>query len=341
MSGPAFDEEDYEEDEDEEDEIPDSNFAVLDTSLPGHADGVLPPLPSTSVLCSPLSVPSLLFTFLSPFSFLADDDDPSINLNSFSAAKAAASSVVPPPSNAPAPSKPSRTHKPRWHFGIRSRSPPMEVMLEIYRTLKSLGMEWRKKPEALMKGPLGGASGGDGGEGGGGEKKKAKKDYAAEEKLARGLFFVETRCRVRDVVVRMDLQLYRVDSQNYLVDFRNVGYYRTPSSPSTGFARLVVPPSSSHPPQSTTPFVTSVGLPVDESPQQSSGGDNSPPRQPESPTIKEGGLGVPGLVPGGSASSSAGGADKAGGGGPLPEGIQEVCSPFLFLDCACRLIVEL
>lgn len=38
---PPFDDEDYEDEEDEEDEIPDSNFAVLDTSLPGHGDGTL------------------------------------------------------------------------------------------------------------------------------------------------------------------------------------------------------------------------------------------------------------------------------------------------------------
>lgn len=28
----------------------------------------------------------------------------------------------------------------------------------------------------------------------------------------------------------MDLQLYRVDAQNYLVDFRNIGYYRAPDA---------------------------------------------------------------------------------------------------------------
>lgn len=28
----------------------------------------------------------------------------------------------------------------------------------------------------------------------------------------------------------MDLQLYRVDGQNYLVDFRNIGYYRAPDA---------------------------------------------------------------------------------------------------------------
>ena len=64
----------------------------------------------------------------------------------------------------------------------------------------------------------------------------------------------------------MDLQLYKVDSSNYLVDFRNVGYYRTPAG-QPGYSRLAVP----------TPSHTGV-----------------------------------------------------------EEQTQEVCSPFLFLDCACR-----
>lgn len=29
----------------------------------------------------------------------------------------------------------------------------------------------------------------------------------------------------------MDLQLYRVDASNYLVDFRNIGYYRARDAP--------------------------------------------------------------------------------------------------------------
>lgn len=65
----------------------------------------------------------------------------------------------------------------RWHFGIRSRSEPMEVMLEIYRTLKALKMEWRvrreggEEGEAARRAPVGreeepGAreEGGEGGE---------------------------------------------------------------------------------------------------------------------------------------------------------------------------------
>lgn len=40
----------------------------------------------------------------------------------------------------PLPIKP-----PRWNFGIRSSSPPMEVMSELYRSIKHLGAEWREK----------------------------------------------------------------------------------------------------------------------------------------------------------------------------------------------------
>ncbi|KAF4586577.1 Protein kinase [Pleurotus pulmonarius] len=41
-------------------------------------------------------------------------------------------------------SKEQRQHHTKWHFGICSRSPPMQIMLEIYRTLKMLGMEWKQ-----------------------------------------------------------------------------------------------------------------------------------------------------------------------------------------------------
>jgi carbon catabolite-derepressing protein kinase len=38
-----------------------------------------------------------------------------------------------------------KKYKTKWHFGIRSHSPPTEVMPEIYRVLKILGMEWKEK----------------------------------------------------------------------------------------------------------------------------------------------------------------------------------------------------
>jgi carbon catabolite-derepressing protein kinase len=97
--------------------------------------------------------------------------------------------------------KKEKKHRTKWHFGIRSRSPPMEVMLEIYRTLRTLGMEWKEKKNL---GGLGGVTAG------------GKKDGRIERvrewdgsghvdlKAAAGIYFVETRARVEDVVVRFN-----------------------------------------------------------------------------------------------------------------------------------------
>ena len=95
--------------------------------------------------------------------------------------------------------KEKKKHKTKWHFGIRSRSPPMEIMLEIYKTLKILGMEWKEKKNLGGLGELkarGGKSGMkveramelDGGSG-------------VDLKAASSIYFVETRARVQDVVV--------------------------------------------------------------------------------------------------------------------------------------------
>jgi carbon catabolite-derepressing protein kinase len=87
--------------------------------------------------------------------------------------------------------------KPRWHFGIRSRSPPMEVMLEIYRTLSVLDMEWKEKKY------LGGL---------GGKQTNTEKfnrhdldsgssSTTVDAKAASSVYYVETRARVDDTVV--------------------------------------------------------------------------------------------------------------------------------------------
>ncbi|KAF8757998.1 Adenylate sensor of SNF1-like protein kinase [Rhizoctonia solani] len=157
-----------------------------------------------------------------------------------------------------------KSKSPRWHFGIRSRSPPMEVMLEIYQTLKTLGMEWREKPGLSIIG--------------------RPEDEGCPGKDGKDIYYVETRCRIRDVVVRMDLQLYQVDSLNYLVDFRNLGCHHASTDPNA--------PSK----------FTDASWP----------GSDSNSSAPRSPTLTEGAV------------------LRA-----------DVCSPFLFLECACRLIVEL
>ena len=94
-----------------------------------------------------------------------------------------------------------KKHRTKWHFGIRSRSPPMEVMLEIYRTLKSLGMEWKEKRNL---GGLGGMRG-SGQRGAVGIERARDLDGSGnvDLKAASGIYFVETRARVQDVVVRV------------------------------------------------------------------------------------------------------------------------------------------
>lgn len=82
----------------------------------------------------------------------------------------------------------------------------MEVMLEIYRTLKTLKMEWKAKPREGTDG----GEGGEGEEGGkdrerdrGEESDKQRRRREEEEKVkkAQELYFVETRCRMDDVMV--------------------------------------------------------------------------------------------------------------------------------------------
>ncbi|KAI9330106.1 kinase-like domain-containing protein [Obelidium mucronatum] len=78
-----------------------------------------------------------------------------------------------------APVKKSKSSK--WHFGIRSRSPPFDIMLEIYRALQNCKMQWKSMDPFLI--------------------------------------------RVRHMAaggqeVKLDIQLYRVEANNYLVDFK-------------------------------------------------------------------------------------------------------------------------
>lgn len=71
----------------------------------------------------------------------------------------------------------------------------MEVMLEIYKTLRALGMEWKEKKDL----------GGLGGVRRSGDKvliERAREyDGYVDLRAASSIYFVETRARVQDVVV--------------------------------------------------------------------------------------------------------------------------------------------
>lgn len=305
----------------------------------------------------------------------------------------------------------SKKSKIRWHFGIRSRSEPLEVMLEIYRTLKTLGFEWKEKdPEKRINmedykdeldydGGVGHerVTSGDREE----QKKRRRKEEEEFNKKAQALFFIETRCRLDDVIVRMDLQLYSIDSENYLVDFRNLGYRlvkQTSSKVSTPVQARVSFAGSAGGNDSEYDTAESTGV---SPPKEGTGGMSTPlSSEPNSQhhallqqaAARAGAVGgditshmssatarqmweaaakarvqgthhdIGGLSgaaatgqrggsthsgsPAGSDSMTRGGRPQysrshsgksaygAGGGG-------QVSSPFLFLECACRLIVEL
>ena len=98
-------------------------------------------------------------------------------------------------SDTPARSPGPKKTKPRWHFGIRSRSPPLEVMLEIYKTLQTLGFEWKQKEDPPDVGlNIEGLSDED-------PKKRRRREEEERVKTAQGLFYVEARCRMDDVMV--------------------------------------------------------------------------------------------------------------------------------------------
>ncbi|WVR04282.1 hypothetical protein IAU60_001282 [Kwoniella sp. DSM 27419] len=203
-------------------DIPNAHFDVLDSSLPGYVT------PTSSSTSTALPTPT-------------SENFEGRGQNS---AEAAARALLRETQNQrvePRVRPDKSMLKPKWHYGIRSRSPPMEVMLEIYKTLNVLNMQWRRKEEIPLP-DIGGAPPGgyseeveaaldqwaeehDGLRPEFGMRAPTKKEIVAQEKAAMSLYHVETRARYGDVMVRMDLQLYRVDEQHYLVDFRNLGYY--------------------------------------------------------------------------------------------------------------------
>jgi len=158
----------------------------------------------------------------------------------------------------------------------------MEVMLEIYQTLKALGMEWKEKGGQWALDNVGECDRGE-----------EEDDEHKWSKESLDIYFVETRCRIRELVVRMDLQLYQVDAANYLVDFRNKGYYKADLDTDKQFNRIV------------------------RNKRQRSGSNAA---EGEEEDLDD------------AISEKSKDLDK---------GIVDVCSPFLFLECACRLIVEL
>lgn len=285
------------------------------------------------------------------------------------------------------PLTPARRARSRWHFGIRSRSPPMEIMLELYRTLQVLGMEWREKPfdkkqdaqdfsnegSSQDKAPSGKASS-DAEKASG---KSGTKHEASSEPLyprSEELFFVETRWTVQNIVVRMNLQLYRVDESNYLVDFRHVGCKSIAPQAGPTAPHIDATAAADEAAGMSSPTVSSSPGAMTSSPAAQNASGSTSVRSPAE--------GIGGVGSGGGSSlgqtaalldgqslhaaletayqqssdqNTSGFGNAVGVSGSTPkaprtkaslsvtpvDGNTEICSPFLFLECATRLIIEL
>ncbi|KAI0691536.1 kinase-like domain-containing protein [Cerioporus squamosus] len=123
----------------------------------------------------------------------------------------------------------------KWHFGIRSRSLPMEVMLDIYRRLKTLEMECKGKGDL---GGLGATALFTRSEEATERRSSARRSSTfngcVDLRAASSIYSIETRAQVQDVVVLMNLQLYMLDSINHLVDFQYKKTYKASSEPGVG-----------------------------------------------------------------------------------------------------------
>lgn len=114
--------------------------------------------------------------------------------------------------------KPSgRRARSQWHFGIRSRSHPMEIMLVLYRTMEALGMEWcPKTPLSPIARGL--------------DQMTTNERQQVLDALNEDIFYAQTQCMLYHHKIRLDLQLYKADAHSYLVDFRHVGYALVPTT---------------------------------------------------------------------------------------------------------------
>lgn len=94
----------------------------------------------------------------------------------------------------------TKKSKTRWHFGIRSRSYPLDVMGEIYIALKNLGAEWAKPSEEDLWTIR--------------VRWKYNVDMPDDE--------MKNKC-IPDLM-KMVIQLFQIETNNYLVDFKFDGW---------------------------------------------------------------------------------------------------------------------
>lgn len=106
----------------------------------------------------------------------------------------------------------TKKSKTRWHFGIRSRSYPLDVMGEIYIALKNLGAEWAKPSEEDLWTI----------------RVRWRYDVGQPQEGS-------TDKKIPDLM-KMVIQLFQIETNNYLVDFKFDGWESSYGSDSSASA---------------------------------------------------------------------------------------------------------
>lgn len=178
-------------------------------------DGVLAPPSDLTIAILPLSLPQLHRAYMTEHLTEAQQEALAAkNLN-------------------PMLTKKSKT---RWHFGIRLRLYPLDVMGEIYRALKNLGAEWTKPAEEELwtirvrwkYDPAARYRARDTGSG-------DDLDSVAQAERARRVAQHKQEVEAMDVdleaapentpdMMKMQIQLFQLEPNNYLVDFKFDGW---------------------------------------------------------------------------------------------------------------------
>ena len=123
----------------------------------------------------------------------------------------------------------TKKSKTRWHFGIRSRSYPLDVMCEIYRALKNLGAEWVTPTEddlwtihvrwkCVLPSPDPGSVSIRP------QSDTASSDAHIQSSSATPLSRVQSQPSEQ---MKMRIQLYQIEQNNYLVDFKFDGWEKS------------------------------------------------------------------------------------------------------------------
>ncbi|CAF0977848.1 unnamed protein product [Rotaria magnacalcarata] len=147
---------------------------------PNSSSGRSPsPFKSTPVRSHPEKMPAL-----KDLSVTLDPIDTNSSQSSSSHNRKLSSSATPPPTATGTGA--ASLKKAKWHLGIRSQSKPQDIMNEVFKAMKELGMEWKYCNNSM--------------------------------------YSLRTRRKVNNTnrYVKLGLQLYQVDHRSYLLDFRNL-----------------------------------------------------------------------------------------------------------------------